>query len=168
MINISKFNIKNHNLNRIKIVLALAMLIGMILSWKLWISSRLYPLTPISSKLPAIGFPFDYIIFGILISLLFAILFSRQPLKVIILFVVLSGIWSLFDQSRWQPWFYQYVIMFIVLAYYYWDKTDNDRKRFITYTLRIIIATIYFWSGLHHLNPTFLNKVAPALFEPFI
>jgi len=168
MIHISKFLNKFYNLKGIKIVLGLAMLIGMIMSWKLWISSRLYPLTPISSKLPTIGFPFDYIIFGILIILLLLIIIFRQPLKVIILFVVLASLWSILDQSRWQPWFYQYLIMFSVLAYYYWDKDNNERKHFTTYILRIIIATIYFWSGVHHLNPTFINKVVIALLEPFI
>ena len=59
----------------LKITLALALGLGLILSWRLWISSRLFPLVPVITNLPTVPFPLDYIWFVLLIGLLLAIAF---------------------------------------------------------------------------------------------
>ena len=94
----------------LKITLAVALGLGFVLSWRLWISSRLFPLCPIIASLPAVPFPFDYIWFALILGLLAGICFRARPRMLVIAFLVLAGLLCLFDQMRWQPWFYQYFV----------------------------------------------------------
>ncbi len=48
----------------LRICVILGLLAGFALSPKLWLSSRLYPLTPVWPFLMPLGFPGDYIVFG--------------------------------------------------------------------------------------------------------
>ena len=92
-------------------VAALAIAGSFLLSWKLWVTSRLFPLVPISNQLPAIPYPFDYIWFLSLLALLAVISFLPRSRKLVLTFVCLAALLSLWDQTRWQPWFYQYLFM---------------------------------------------------------
>ena len=114
----------------LKVVLALAFLGGFLLSAELWGVSRAYPLTPVIEGLPAVPPLLIRIWFIALLVLLAAILVVRRPQGYVLAFVVFAGLLGLFDQSRWQPWFYQYLFMFAALALYPWgDGTRRNRRR---------------------------------------
>ncbi len=66
--------------------------------------------------LPAVPFPFDQIWFFSLLGLLVAIIIVAQPRRLILVFVVLAGLLSMWDQTRWQPWFYQYFFMLAAIG----------------------------------------------------
>ena len=97
--------------------------------------------------------------FGVLLALLAAIAIVRRPSRLIALFVSLAIVYALFDQSRWQPWFYQYLAMLAVIA---WHEEKNAMT-----SCRWIVICIYFWSGLQKLNPIFLHQTFPWMLEPF-
>src|SRR5258708_3866490 len=85
---------------RLKGVLACGLLSGLLLSPKLWLSDRVYPLSPVSALLPNIPAPLDQLWFGTLLVLLAAIAFTPRSRWLIVLFVCLAGHLSLWDQSR--------------------------------------------------------------------
>jgi len=70
---------------------------------------------------------------------------------------------ALQDQSRWQPWFYQYVFMLLAIA-----LAGSQRQASAFNTCCLVIAATYIWSGLAKLNPNFVSDIFPAFFEPFI
>jgi hypothetical protein len=59
----------------------------------------------VSDFLPVVPFPFDQIWFFSLLGLLVVIIVVAQPRKLILVFVALAGLLSMWDQTRWQPWF---------------------------------------------------------------
>ncbi len=150
----------------LRAALATAFLCGLLLSRKLWITSRSYPLTPVSDSLPTIHFPFDYIVFIALLLLLPAIIISSRARGYILVFVVLAALLSLWDQSRWQPWFYQYIFMLASLGCYSLKDSDPTKQDAVLNVCRFIVASTYFWSGLQKLNSGFLDGVFPWLVEP--
>jgi len=150
----------------LKITLTTALGLGFALSWGLWISSRLFPLCPIIASLPRIPFPFDYIWFALLLGLLAAICLKTQPRKLLIAFLSLAGLLSLFDQMRWQPWFYQYFFMLAAFAFYAWKEPEVKNNRAALNSCALIVVCIYFWSGVQKLNASFLAEVWPDLAEP--
>lgn len=150
----------------LKLTLAVALASGFVLSWRLWISSRLFPLAPIIRKLPAVPFPFDYIWFALILGLLAAICVRAQPRKLVIAFLALAGLLSLFDQMRWQPWFYQYFFILAALAFYAWKEPRSKNNRAALNLCALIIVSIYFWSGVQKLNASFINEVWPGMAEP--
>lgn len=72
-------------------------------------------------------------------------------------FVGLALVYALFDQSRWQPWFYQYVFMLVALA---WFPALN--------VCRLIIVCIYFWSGVQKINPGFIHGTFDWMLGPVV
>jgi hypothetical protein len=82
-------------------------------------------------------------------------------------FVFITAISSLmllvlFDQIRLQPWVYQYFLLLVILAL----GADDETNQTIGLT-QIIIAGLYFWSGLQKLNFTFSHETLPKLLEPW-
>jgi hypothetical protein len=139
----------------------LGLLAGFALSPKLWLSSRLYPLTPVWSFLGPIRFPGDYVVLFALAGLLIALIFAPRPGIMIAAFVLLAWL-ALQDQSRWQPWFYQYVVMLLAIA-----LAGSDRQTAALNTCCLIVAATYIWSGVAKLNPSFSTVIFPAFVEPF-
>src|SRR4030095_10384896 len=138
---------------------ALAMAAGFALSPRLWLSTRAYPLVPVSGRLPRIPYPADFIVFGALWALLGVVALTGAFAPALLAFVVLAGAWSLWDQSRWQPWFYQYLFMLGALGLAPWTGGALD-------TCLAIVAATYLWSGLQKVNMSFARVTFPWLVAP--
>jgi len=152
----------------LKVVLCLAFLAGLLLSIKLWLTSRSYPLSPVFEALPAVPFPFDYFLFVALLVLLILIIILARPRRWIVTFIILAGLLSLWDQSRWQPWFYQYTLMFAAMSFYSWGQPNVEEQEALLNTCRLIVIAIYFWSGIQKINFSFLHEIFPPLINPFL
>ncbi len=100
-----------------KVVIVVACLCGFALSHKLWVATRFFPLVPLVPGLPHIPFPLDYAYFLALIVVLILIASSSKPKILIFVFVTLMLMLGLLDQSRWQPWAYQYLFMLAALGF---------------------------------------------------
>jgi hypothetical protein len=150
----------------LKGVIAVGFFAGLVLSPQLWLSSRSYPTSPVFAWLPELGHPWDYVALGGMLMLLVGIVVHPRPKWLVFAFVLLAGGYSLFDQTRWQPWFYQYLFMFIALAFYPWHNSDTAKNSNAIDGCRIIVVATYFWSGLQKVNPLFRDEVFLWLFEP--
>jgi hypothetical protein len=67
------------------------------------------------------------------------------------------------DQSRWQPWFYQYGPMLLAIA-----LAGPARQDSASNTCRLIVIATYIWSGLAKLNPVFQEEMFPWLIGPLV
>src|SRR5207245_8823537 len=94
----------------LKITTAIALICGFALSFRLWISSRLVPLSPVSDSLPAVPFPFYYIWFFVLIGLLLVIIVIAQPRRLILAFLALAALLSLWTKPAGSPGFINIVL----------------------------------------------------------
>jgi hypothetical protein len=144
-------------------LIAVAIACSFLLSWKLWLASRLFPLAPISGYLPEIPYPLDYVWFLLLLTLLAVISFLPRFRKVVLTFVCLAALLGLWDQTRWQPWFYQYLFMLAALGLVVWKKNGAGDYRAALDACRLIVASIYFWSGVQKLNVTFIRETWPDI-----
>jgi hypothetical protein len=130
---------------------------GLALSPRLWLSGRRYPLVPVLGSLPTIQPPADGVIYAaILILTLLAAVFVRSR-KVLAALIAVAALYALFDESRWQPWFYQYLLMLAAFL--------DPRPGRALGTCRWIVACVYFWSGLHKVNAGFIHQTFPFLVE---
>ena len=140
----------------LKVTVSAGLIIGLILSYKLWLSSRLYPLTPVFSFLKPLPSPYDWALFIALLVIAAFIAIVRRPARLILALGALAAFLVLSDQSRLQPWFYQYVFMLLALC----GLTP-------LHTCRLIVVCTYFWSGLQKLNADFAGEIFAWLAEPF-
>jgi hypothetical protein len=99
-------------------------------------------------------------------GLLTAILIFPKPQKFIFSALAIGTIFVFFDQMRLQPWFYQYFFMLATLGVFSWNYADTEKQRAVLNTSRLIVASIYFFSGLQKVNPVFMGGVFPWMIEP--
>lgn len=154
----------------VKIVWAAGFSAGFLLSVKLWVSTRAYPLAPLVGFWPEVPYPLDYLWFGVLLGLLLAAVFLPRPRWPLLAFTVLAALLALGDQSRWQPWFYQYLCIGAALCCYPWRSAakNDDRGAAALNACRLIIAGTYFYSGLQKLNWRFLHFGFPYIVAPLV
>lgn len=149
-----------------RLVVVLGFAAGFLLSSKLWISTRYYPLIPAIHGLPPIVFPLDYVLAGVLFFLLWPIALAARPRTYIFGFAALLVGLALYDQTRWQPWAYLYLFLLLSLACYSWDRNDYPSQINTLNICRLIIVTTYFYSGLQKMNRHFAAIGVKSLFGP--
>jgi hypothetical protein len=140
-------------------VIAAACASGLVLAPRLFLSTRAYPRVPVLEGWPLIPAPFDHAVLAALLAALGGVALAPRPRWWAAAGTVLALILGADDQSRWQPWFYQYVTMLAALAL----------TREIGETLaawRAVLVGLYAWSGIQKLNVTFMSHLFPWLVQP--
>jgi hypothetical protein len=67
---------------------------------------------------------------------------------------------------RWQPWFFHYLFMLAALASFRWGSGDAEKRDAALDSCRVILAGMYFYSGLQKMNPSFAAGVFPWMMGP--
>ena len=135
----------------LKAIVTLGVIAGLVLSPRLWLSSRACRLVPVWDFLQPLPPPFDYLVLVIMLGLLLWIAVASRPAIPVAAFLAIAIGYAMSDQSRWQPWFYQYLFMLAALS-----RRDSSLD-----ICRLIVAAVYFWSGAHKINPEFARDTLP-------
>jgi hypothetical protein len=150
----------------VKVTVAAAMAAGLLLSPRLWLTERHYPPVPVWDGLPTVPPPWDRGVFGAMLLLLGVATGVPRPRWPLLAFVAVAGLWSLWDQTRWQPWFYQYLFMLAALGF--GGCADPVRRESALHTCRFILAATYIWSGLQKVNVSFATDMYPWILDPVL
>jgi len=152
-----------------RVVLCAAFIGGILFSIELWFpTSRSFPRAPILWTPPdgSSTLPTEWFLSTILIASLIATTVSKHPALFSTLALVPLSVLVCVDQSRLQPWVYQYSLLLIVLGLHdWWTKDAADSTRTLS-LLQLTVAAVYFWSGLQKLNFTFVHEIFPLLLAP--
>lgn len=123
-------------------------LLAKIISWKLWLASRFFPVVPPLNFLFAP--PAVHVLFFILSLSCIAALLIFPTNKILQSCVIIIELLSCsLDQNRWQSWEFQYI--FIVLAL----LINRRNERNALSTIAFIFISCYFFSGLGKMNAGF-------------
>jgi predicted DCC family thiol-disulfide oxidoreductase YuxK len=150
----------------LKAMIVLVFCVGLAMSSRLWIGPRTYPLAPVLSFLPPSAHTADMLPYAALFALAAAILVSARPQKFIFWFLGIIVVFCLLDQTRWQPWVFQYGFLLAALALFSWDSDDVEGRERALNVAQLIVATTYIFSGLQKLNLNFINNEFPWIVEP--
>ncbi len=150
----------------LKAMITLVFVIGLLMSAPLWIGPRSYPLTPVLELLPTSIQPYDTLLFAGLLGAAAMILISSKPQKYIGVFLAIIAIYCLLDQTRWQPWVFQYSFLLAALALFSWESADVSGWKRTLNIARLIVASTYLFSGLQKINVNFMENEFPWLVEP--
>jgi hypothetical protein len=150
----------------LKTTVVLAFCIGLSMSSALWIGPRSYPLAPVSSMLPVIDGIAARAMYVALFVLAAICLVAPKPQWLIAAFLAVMAAFCLMDQTRWQPWVFQYSFLLAVMALYSWNGGDAAGAKRTLNIARLIVAATYIYSGLQKLNPNFMENDFPWLVQP--
>jgi hypothetical protein len=149
-----------NRLTFVKYALLAALSAAVIISYPLWLSeSRYFPLVPVFDFIPAVVSPFDEFLFYVFIALIAAAFVYPLNFTLNISLLSLMLIYALLDLNRLQPWFYQYMLILLVIIGAH-KKTELSLP-----LLQLIIAGTFIWSGIHKFNAYFFSETAPWLSE---
>jgi predicted DCC family thiol-disulfide oxidoreductase YuxK len=150
----------------LKMTLAIVVATGLVMSRHLWIGPRSYPLAPVLDMLPALDNRLAVAMYAGMFVLLLGTMLSARPQRFIGGLLAFIGTFCLFDQTRWQPWLFQYVFLLGALALYSWDATDKKGLARTLNIARLIIAATYVYSGLQKFNLNFADHDFPWIVQP--
>jgi hypothetical protein len=148
------------------VVLCGAFIGGILFSIELWFpTSRSFPRAPILFTAPEAS-TLEWFLSTILIASLLLTAVSKNPAFFSAIALLPLSVLVCFDQSRLQPWLYQYSVLLIVLALHNRPTEDAAYSTRTFALFQLIVASVYFWSGLQKLNFTFTHEIFPALLTP--
>lgn len=151
----------------LKVTVISGLIAGLLLSMKLWAGNeRIFPLIPVMDNFLTVPSSIETILYVVLLSLLAAIAIYQRPQKLIFSSLMIMCFYAFFDQMRWRPWLYQYFFMLAALSFYSWNYTDTRKRQAVLNTCRLIVASIYFFSGLQKVNIAFMSEVFPWMIWP--
>jgi predicted DCC family thiol-disulfide oxidoreductase YuxK len=150
----------------LKILVVLVFCLGLIMSSRLWIGPRTYPVAPVFNLFSSSIYPLDLFMFAALFALAAIILVSSKPQKFLFAFLGIIGVFALLDQTRWQPWVFQYGFVLAALGLFSWDSEDLAGRQRTLNIVRLIVAMTYAFSGLQKLNLKFIDSEFPWIVEP--
>lgn len=120
-----------------------------LISFKLWTTDRLYPIVPLI-PLPSTAHIVLYLLFFPLAAWL---LYKPTDRKIIWILLITEVLLTLADQTRLQPWHYQYWFTFLAIVLNF-KRPEKTIQAFV-----LIIVSTYFFSGLSKFNPGFIDSV---------
>lgn len=158
-------------INWLRRIVAAMFIVTIIITWKLWISDRSYPLIPVLEWLPQIPPPFDYILPAILLAALAAAALMRNPRWPIRIVLVAGLLVALFDLTRWQPYILHYLVILGSLLLLPWERRERWTKEDLEWGLMpvyMLLGFTYLYSGLQKFNHEFIGWVFGWMLEPMM
>ncbi|HEV8439921.1 MAG TPA: hypothetical protein VGT40_17660 [Methylomirabilota bacterium] len=149
----------------LKAVVCFGFLAAFLLAPRLFLRHPFLAPLPVLPGIPSIPPPVDLAVLIALGGLLVPILVLRRPRKLLIAWCALFACRAVWDQSVWQPYFYEYFFILLSLVFAAREPGDDEAKD--TAVLdgnRALIASVYFWSGLNKFNHRFLHYSIMAVF----
>jgi hypothetical protein len=150
----------------LKVTVLSAFCIGLLMSRTLWIGPRSYPLTPVSTMIPAIDGVAAAGLYGALFLLAAIAVVAPWPRWPITAFLAVMAAFCLADQTRWQPWVFQYSFLLAATALYSGNGIEAEGERRALNIARLIVAFTYILSGLQKINLNFVEIEFPWLVQP--
>lgn len=143
-----------------------AFCIGLSMSSPLWIGPRSYPPVPVWSFVPPIDRGAAVGLYLALFALAAPALVMRQSRWFIAAFLAIIAAFCLMDQTRWQPWVFQYSLLLTAVALHGSNGADGAKRALNI--ARLIVAFTYIYSGLQKMNPNFVTNDFPWIVQPIV
>src|SRR5438552_2695726 len=152
-------------LSLLRLTVILAFCIGLEMCPALWIGPRSYPMAPLLPLMPPIDGHLAQGLYAALFVLAAAACVGRDARWPIGGFLGVIAIFCLADQTRWQPWVFQYSFLLAVVAIGPGTGDATEQGRALN-TARLIIAFTYIFSGLQKINLNFMEIDFPWVIAP--
>jgi len=140
------------------LALAIGFISTLLLSYPLWTSNRSFPLAPLWGDAMAISLPGNTAFILLLTAALLSLLLPRRDLTAGVTAIICT--WAMVeDINRAHPWMLYYTLGWATIA------LTHQKDIQFTVLMRLLMVCVYFWSGVHKINPNFFEYAWPYLVE---
>ena len=139
-------------------LVVLGLVAGMVLCLPLWATERTFPHLPVWSWCPPLPAPADAVLlWGTTLVAVLSVFAPRLT------WAAVGGclLLAVQDQVRWQPWFFQYVLMLVLAAL---ARERNSAAWLLA--CRVVVVCLYAWSGLHKFTPAYARMYEMTFTTP--
>jgi hypothetical protein len=150
----------------LKTTVIVAFCVGLLMCPALWIGPRTYPVAPVSSLLPPIEGAVAAGLYGGLFLLAALAVVLPRPRWCIAGFLAIVAVFCLADQTRWQPWVFQYGFLLGLAAFYPRTGSAQADDAHVLDIARLIVALTYVFSGLQKINLNFMENDFSWIISP--
>lgn len=150
----------------LKTIVMAAFCAGLLMCPALWIGPRSYPMAPVSSLLPPIEGAVAAGLYGCLFLLAALAVGLPRPAWCIAGFLAIMAMFCLADQTRWQPWVFQYGFLLGIVALTSRSAAGRGDDARVLDIARLIVALTYVFSGLQKINLNFMENDFPWIVSP--
>ncbi len=150
----------------LRVTVLAAFCIGLLMCPALWIGPRSYPVVPVWSFLPPIEGGVAEGLYAALFVLALLAMLAPEPRWSIAGFLVIVGAFCLTDQTRWQPWVFQYSALLAIVALGPCGRVASSDDQRTLDVARLVIAFTYIFSGLQKINLNFMENDFPWIISP--
>jgi len=150
----------------LRLTILVAFSVGLAMSPGLWIGPRSYPEVPVWSLLPPIKGAVAATLYGALFVLAGIAAIVPRARWPIAGFLAVIVAFCLADQTRWQPWVFQYSFLLAAVGLVR-DRTVASAGDLQTLNMaRLVIAFTYVFSGLQKVNLNFMENEFSWIITP--
>lgn len=147
---------------QLRLTILVAFCIGLVMSPGLWIGPRSYPQVPVWSPLPPIDGAAAALYGALFVLAGLAVILPRARWPVAG-FLVIMIVFCLTDQTRWQPWVFQYSVLLAVVGLAS-EGAANDLQ--MLNLARLVVVFTYVFSGLQKINLNFMENEFSWIISP--
>ena len=139
----------------IKLTVLIGLLVSIGLSHHLWAGERMFPKASAIDNYSGLPSPYDYIHLLVVVILVVFSFKSQKKLPCILL-ILFSIYLCIDDQNRLQPWFFNYILILLILLFYKYRVDEPNNYTTVFISLQILVALIYIFCGIQKLNDSFV------------
>ncbi|MCG2667233.1 hypothetical protein ACFPFP_09780 [Bradyrhizobium sp. GCM10023182] len=150
----------------LRLTILVAFCIGLVMSPGLWVGPRSYPQVPVWSLLPPIEGAVALALYGALFVLAGLAVIIPRPRWPIAGFLVIMIAFCLADQTRWQPWVFQYSFLLMVVGLGRGGSAAPAGDLQTLNLARLVIVFTYVFSGLQKINLNFMEHEFSWIITP--
>lgn len=142
-------------------------LLGIVMSWKLWSGSRLFPDTPLFDFASTLSNNWDLGILALLmLSIASSLVIRRSRIPIFLIVLSLLALIAL-DVHRMQVWVFHFLMAYgIFLSFPKVYGEEEEGLAPVVSGLQILTLSMYLWTGINKLNPNFFDYVAAYIAAP--
>jgi uncharacterized membrane protein YphA (DoxX/SURF4 family) len=123
-------------------------------------------MAPVSQLFPVVSGVVALGLYAALFVLAAIAVVARRPSWLIATFLAVIGVFCAADQTRWQPWVFQYSFLLAAVAACPPKSFDADEEKRALDIARLIVASTYIFAGLQKINLNFMENDFPWLVQP--
>lgn len=143
-------------------ITVIGLVASIFLSHAAWSTDRTYPLSPLVAGISAPGYVHTGLLLLTILSLVYSLFSTRLCPLLLTLGTGALSILVLLDITRLQPWVFHYVAILLLFSLAVPRHYTETR---VLDAARIVLAGIYFWSGVQKLNARFFSEIFPWFTE---